>query len=433
MKYNKILSVCTLILILFSSCADVPENIEARDSQLDSIEQAQNDVKKLERGSIDYIREKISEDVSKKYGTITVKNASIGSAKEMPVYRIEVVGNNYTVKELAEYLYEERFDTDNKDYYEFESWDSEGKEPVPYKNDLDPEFDLWSPGVYTDIYSFYPEKETDMTLSCHVFSDGTCWGSQTGINVYGDDYDAFFTEEPVNYYFPEFDDIDDISYKMQDGKEWPLSDAVKFTEGLWNTELSKNDPQKYTYFVRRVDVFKLPDNGNFGYLFTMSYTDEDGNRYECDSYDDYNLEENTVYSGKRFFLSQREWQFSLNKNEITRFDKSYSFKKNKEICNDKEFLTLGSALTVLKEQLADNINIDFDTAELCYIITCDKYPDKDYGGKVKYSDAYARKKCELYLRPYWCFRIGNGFADNWYSAKNYYVDALTGEIKMIMR
>ena len=423
-----------LLLIMLSaamavSCAEVPENITEREAQLSRTEQAEvSDAN--ERGDLDFIRERLAEDVSKKYGTITVKHASAGTAKEMPVYKIKVGGGDYTVKELAKYLYRDRYGLDNKSFYEMIPWDSDGKEPVPYNNEFHQEFDLWAPGVYTDVYSFFPEKEKDMTISCHIFSDGTCWGSQTGINAYGEDYDAMFLGQEAAHYFPEFDSISGVSYKMYDGSEWSLEEAVRFTEDFWNSELSKNDPEKYTYFVRRIDVFSLPSNGNYGYLFTMSFTDEKGNRYECDSYDDYLLEESKVYDGKRFFLSQRQWQFSLRKDEITRFDKYFSFSKTKAE-DSADMLTLGSALGIMENKLAGRINLSFDTAELCYILTCDKYPDKDYGGNVKYNPYFARKYCDIYLRPYWCFRKGNGFTDCWHSAENYYVDAVTGELTVV--
>ena len=409
--------------VMLTACADVPENLQSRDSELENTEQAELTIQK---GDIDTIRGCLEEDASKKYGTITVKHASAGTAAEMPVYKVEVGGGDYTVKELAQYLYGDRYDLENESIYDLIPWDSRGSEPIPYENEYDQEFDLWAPGVYWDAYSCSPAE--DGTCSAHVFADGTCWGSQTGLNVYEKDYDAMFLGQETAHYYPEHENISGISYKMYDGSEWALEDAVKFTEDFWNSELSKNDPEKYIYFVRRVDVFELPVSGNYGYLFTMSFTDEDGNRYECDSYDEYQLEASRAYEGKRFFLSQREWQFCLRKDEITRFDKHFSFKKTVSEAADNNMLTLGAALGIMENELAEYVDLNFETAELCYILTCDKYPDKDYGGKVKYSSSFALKYCDIYLRPYWCFRSGNGFTDCWHTTENYYVDAVTGEI-----
>ncbi|MBR6101818.1 MAG: hypothetical protein IKP95_05285 [Ruminococcus sp.] len=412
-------------LLLLAGCAEVPENVRERDSKLEQTEQAQDQIE-LERGSLDLIRSRLEEDASKKYGTITVDHASAGTASEMPVYSIEACGGDYTVKELARYLYGDRYDLEDESVYEFLPWDYEGSELKKNTDKYTPEIDLLPHGVYCDVWSCYPAE--DSTCSAHVFSDGSCWGSQTGLSKYGNDYDAMWLGSIKEHWYPEYDDISAVSYKMYDGTEWALEDAVSFTEELWNSELSKNDPQKYKYKVRRVEVVELPSNNNYGYLFMMSYEDEQGACYDCDSYDDFALMESRAYEGKRFFIGQSLWQLSLRKDEITRFDKHFSFCIKEALSNDSRLLTLGAALTELQNKLAENINLAFETAELCYIVTCDKYPDKDYGGTVKYSPSFALKYCTFQLRPYWCFRRTNGFIDNWSNTENYYVDAVTGEI-----
>ena len=74
----------------------------------------------------------------------------------------------------------------------------------------------------------------------------------------------------------------------------------------------------------------------------------------------------------------------------------------------------------------------FDTAELCYCITCDKYPSKDYGHLVQFSEDMCYKTCELTMRPYWCFKAGNNGNICWNRGAYYYVDAVTGEVHITM-
>ena len=424
MKIKKVIAILCVALML-TACADVPEKLQSRDSELESMEQAE--LSEPARGDLDYIRSCIDEDASKKYGTITVKHASAGTAAEMPVYKVEVGGGDYTVKELAQYLYGDKYDLEDQSKYDILPWNFNGAEPQKNTDKYTPEIDYIPFAIYYQVDTYTP-SEDDATRSVHVFSNGTCWGAQAGLYEYGDDYDAPWLGKIKEHYYPEYDDISAVSYKMYDGTEWSLADAVKFTEDFWNDELTKNDPQKFRYKVWRVEVIDLPTNDNYGYLFMMSYEDEAGNRYDCDCYDNFALMDDRVYVGKRFFVGQNQWQLSLKKDEITRFDKAFSFEKSDTESSEKEMLTLGGAMTVLQNELAEYIDHDFETAELCYIVTCDKYPDKDYGGVLKYSPYYCTKFCETVIRPYWCFRTTNGMIDNWNTTENYYVDAVTGEI-----
>ncbi|MCR5541648.1 MAG: hypothetical protein K6F71_12645 [Ruminococcus sp.] len=427
----KIISILILFLTV-TSCAKVPDNISERDNKLNNTENY-SESNYIQRLSLDEIRNNLDEDASGKYGTITVKNVFMSNSENMPTYKISVDTRDYSIKDISQYLYGKRYNIDDDSLYEFIPWNDEGNTPVinkdPYTKDL---FDyIIPPSLFYDCYSFYPDS--DMTCSAHVYTDGTCWGSQCGINKDKDNYDAPWLGETVAHYYPDIDDIVSIKYKMSDGTDWLLADAINFTEDFWNSELSKSDLQNYIYKVKRVDAIKLPIGDNYGYLFYMSYIDEDGNHYDTDSYNDFLIEEHDVYDNKRFLISQNNWQLSLRKDEITRFTKDFSFKKNEIIDENKEFITLRSALSILERELADNINLEFETGQLCYAITCDKYPHNEYDGTVQYSPRFCYKYCDIYIRPYWVFKVGNGFSDNWNTAENYYVDAISGEIKIIKR
>lgn len=107
--------------------------------------------------------------------------------------------------------------------------------------------------------------------------------------------------------------------------------------------------------------------------------------------------------------------------------------KAKLSCKDYNFeklLSLAAAASILEDTLAENINRSFETAELCYVISFDRYPDRDYGKPLKYSSVFALERCEPVARPYWRFKDNDSYTD-WNYAMNIYVDAVTGEVIML--
>lgn len=445
-KKHKILIITAAFIL--TSCTSVPNNIKEREEELDSIPAVQTttmadaDEKPSStngsktnndnsRNSLEYIRENLKQDVSIKYGTITVKNASVCDAQAMPTYKVQVKGNpNCDHKKIVSAVYGNRFDAGDKSLYksvEFKEQDKEIRKNPDKNNNDDPDY---LPPVY--IFSnidYYEPNPKDATCSTIFHSDGTCWGSQVGQNAAGDDYYAA-SEGSKKHYYPKYDDISNISYKMKDGTEWKLSDAIDFVEKFWNDELSANDPVKYTYKVWRIDVIPL-SNKNYGYFFSLTFFDENSCEYECDTFSNMNMEEDKALKNKRIFEAPSQYAYCIEKNSLTQFTKQYSFVKMEKTNDNDKLLTLGEAMKKLENKLASNINLSFETAELKYILTCDKYPYEHLDGTVMYGTEYCLNTCDIYIRPVWCFRSTNGYNDCWNTTVNYYVDAVTGEVHII--
>ena len=441
MKKN-LLSVI-LSLVLLTACTQVPQNIKERNKQLESTPQAETVVSASstdsgtqeaqtdDMGDLDYIRSRLQTDASKKYGTITVKHASVGEAKTMPTYKVEVGGNpQYNFKNTLSFLYKNKYDINEQKHYQYLPYDKINTEPT--KNDNpEKEYDYNAPeSFFYDVTGFSPDKD-DFTHSTYYYTDGAVWGSQTGKLAAGEDYEALFiNKNSVKYYYPQYDDVSNVSYKMQDSQEWRLTDAIKYMEDFWNTQLTQNDPAKYTYSVWRVDVIPLTTK-NYGYFFIMCPKDENNGVYDIDSYEDWDVEEEKVYRKERFFVCPYHYAFCINKDTMTRFSKNFSFKPIQVVDQNDKMLTLGKAMSILENTLSEYINADFETAELKYIITCDKYPFKEYDGTVHYYLNYCTKTCDLYARPYWCFRRGDPHRGSWGNTINYYVDAVTGDVHVV--
>ncbi len=444
-------AIISLIILVFAftACQSVPENVKDRNEELESLNEVEtsqtvkepspetvssSDLVKektdtSEYTDLDYIRAHLKEDASKKYGTITVKYASAGEAKTMPTYKIEVGGNpELDFSAITKQIYGDKYDVDNKSLYSVVPYDKEKTEPT--EETMRPELKYRAPqSFFYDINEFYPDKNDGM-ISSFTFTDGTCWGSQTGAIAVGDDYWCDQRNPtPTATYFPSYEDITNISYKMKSGTEWKLTDAVKFIEDYWNKCFSANDSDKYLYKVWRVDVLALSEN--YGYKFTLAQFDENGCCYDTDTYDIFTREKNKAQQNKRFFLAPESSAYCIEKETLTRYIKGYSYKKVEKIQDNERYITLGSAMEKLRKTLAPNINLAFNTAELKYVITCDKYPKKDFDDVVEYKVNYCKKTCDLYIRPYWCFKSTNGYFDEWHSTVNYYVDAITGDVHIV--
>lgn len=255
-------------------------------------------------------------------------------------------------------------------------------------------------------------------------------------------------------YNPLYEDVpNDISYVMKDGNEWNLNEAIKYAENFYNSYLTKLESTDCRYLVQTVVVQRFEDN-TFGYLFEFVLKDHNGNYYESEpNYPKENGYYDKVFSNESFPVELNSYLWAFNKEEVNRFRKDMGF-NYKQITDDGErLLTLGSAIDLLSDKLADKKALQIDCAELDYVLYCKKYDIwekwmdgkwydycKDNGwdflnDKETRSDAYlsynAVTDCELELRPVWVFRTEATNLINYNVGETYYVDAVTGEIQVI--
>ena len=457
-----------LAAVMLAGCADVPQNVKDRNEELDSLREVQSSqaddtsggeaadsggkkVQQSDFGDLDYIRAHLKEDASKKYGKLTVKRASAGDAKSMPTYKVEVGGNpSCDIKQLGKAFFGEDYETKGK--CEYETFDAQKVPQAPEKSkdkhaDILPEeyqyyFNCENP--YT-IYSLMidpgkkgePTPDTFRSVGAH--GNGLICGRQTTWKDEREFHEKYLTahNRDANYrnsvkaYYPMLDELADDSYKMTDGKDWSVKDAVKFAEDFANKAFSLNDPVKYNHKVYRVDVLEW-DKDAYSYNFWLAFCDEQGNMYDTDSDCAQHVEQQHVYKGERFFITPQYSMECVAKDEVFYLRRELSYKQTDKVADNEKLLTLGGALKRLQGELAKHMNIDFDSAMLCYCVTCDKYPSKDNGHLVQFNEQICTKTCELTARPYWCFKAGNNGNICWNRGAYYYVDAVTGDVHITM-
>ena len=298
-----------------------------------------------------------------------------------------------------------------------------------------PEYDYYSPqSSFVDIDAFYGEWDTEPWLSVVAFSNGSVHGSQTGMGTYPDESYAYIGNDKytsVKHYYPAYEDISGITYKMADNSEWPLAEAVEYVESLYNEKLAGADVSQFTYYVERADIIPLGQE-RAGYYFFLNFSDKDGRRFDGEGLEGVNSEENCVYRGERFLLYSEQSAYCCQKGKVTSFDKDFSFTCENTGTDNERLISLERACRVLSDTLGENMKLDFDTAELSYVFTCDKYPKDEIDGVMEYSRFYCLHSCDIYARPYWIFRADTrGEFENWRNSVNYYIDAVTGEFIMV--
>ena len=429
---RRLISVLAAALLL-TGCVEVPENIvkekESREavSQYVPEESSGQGSGGYERLTLDEIRARLGEDASKRYGSITIERANAGTAKAMPTYKAKLSCKDYNFEKLLDYFFADRFDLDDRSLYDHSDADPADGEPYvnPYnENEMLPPF--------PEVDGFWPYKDsTDSSAALAVFirPDGTVYGEP---DVRDDDiYNAWPGDgrRSLGHWYPESDDLTGISYTMKDGSDWALSDAVEFVEKFWNEEVSATDSEPYTYRVLRADVYQVSD-GACGYYFKMKAYDAEGCGYETDNYQEFNIGEERAFAGKRYFAAAELRTVCICKEKINEFWKDRTLCRGELLDDGEKLLSLAAAASILEDTLAENINRSFETAELCYVISFDRYPDRDYGKPLKYSSVFALERCEPVARPYWRFKDNDSYTD-WNYAMNIYVDAVTGEVIML--
>lgn len=427
-KRKKVIYTMITMLFLLSGCAEVPDNIKQEisirdNSQVDPVGEAEY----LEWGNVEEIRGQLERDLQKTYSNLDIENARVGNGTLMPVYDVKITGAGYDgFKPLIRFLFKDQYDYEDKElYYEYEKYAANDKnypatkEPMDYDNDGKINTpNSWAYGVY----GFRPDKN-DQTKSIYAYSTGNCWGSPLGSSnskkYFFEAYSAWKT------YDLQYEVIaEDLSYKMNDGQDWNVLEAVEYIEAFWNDRLSEFDPQKYEYKVKKLCVVNFWDE-TYGYFFSMQTIDENGNYLDTDNI--YVRDTEAIQSNQPFLMENGGVIWCCGKEEITRFIKEFSMEYLKQTDNGDRLLSLGAASDILSGSLASENVVRIESAELNYVLTCKGYPYFQIWEYPAYYAATCRDTCEFEIRPYWCFRpeqctwLGDDL-------EVYFVDALTGDV-----
>lgn len=440
-KTVSVIILCVTSGMLFCSCAEVPESLKTSENTeintigsdpryTDYTQNAENKTETAERGNLDVIRSQLENDLSKKYPNIKIENARVGDGNNMPTYDVKIEGNpDFNFKNIVEYLYADKFDVNNDDFYRkrykgdpVETEYPATFEPLNYAGD-----GIRPPNSYEfDIEDFTPDKNNS-SQSIYSYSTGDVWGSEVG-GFYNDIYyyEMYNISERYDLKYNNLEDS--LSYPMMDGNEWNVKEAITFVENFWNNYLSQSDPVKYEYNVKTLFVIAIGNN-KYGYLFEVERKDNNGNYYDVDCgfiQDDIAIESNNPF---KIDNSQLTW--ITEKEVILRFSKDYSIKPEKQTNDGTNLLTLEGAADILSESLASNINLNIYSAELNYVTICKGYPYFQIWEYPFYYEYICLENCEFEIKPFWCFRTNKSTLMNLNNCEIYFIDVVTGELSVM--
>lgn len=227
---------------------------------------------------------------------------------------------------------------------------------------------------------------------------------------------SYFDNNSFNYYYINTDldnttysyeksynvameDISGVSYKVF-GEEYPIEQAVEFTENYIRENLSKFMPD--TDDVRAQEIFVFKNGDGYDYSILLQHM-----------IDGFPISTTGAVALDSGYMRAQLISVKIARPDIinTLSNRLYcKFKEKKEV---KKIITLESALDYLEGYLAPNSQYNISEITLEYCAKCDDYNDYDFE-----------------YRPTWCFTIGEYKGDiaTLRPKKMLYVDAVSGEV-----
>lgn len=458
---RKLISILTAVFTLFivCGCAEVPENLKdeppkkesAVTSEKISILDNRNTTptptptsapilaEKVEQGNISTIRAQLESDLQKTYKNIKILNARVGTGEVMPTYDIEIGTNeDFTLNKIVELLYSDRVDDiSNPKYWQYmKAGDSLDRTTEKYgfydRPYLADDGKIYGKNISLfDIDIFQPNKEKDQSFASFHYSLGNVWGSETGGHFIEDEKYLGENSPSISTYNLDYErPPEGLSYKMADGEEWDLNEAIAYVETFWNDYLAESDPEDFEYVVKSVKIKKFGD-GTYGYDFSIQRKDRNGNWYDVNNLN-YTYFEDDVKDGKPFLFFNNNMTWCAEKEVITKYKKDYSFALGAVTEPGDNLLTLGKASDLLSAALAPNIGLELN-AELNYFVFCKGYPYYSIWEYPVYYWDTAITTCDFEIRPFWAFRPSVISDANFGVPEIYFVDALNGDVWAMVR
>lgn len=451
--------LCALICILLFGCVKTPDNLKPQETtpsaetsasitsavedmngeKVGSPAPDSSEMSQSESGDLNIIRAQLESDLQKSYRNIEILNARVGTAEVMPTYDIEIGANEeFTLEKVVNLLYSDRVDDINDPkYWRYvkagdidKGMEKYGAHDRPFwVEDEGRVFNKNTAGYDIDI--FQPDEDKDQSFASFHYSLGNVWGSETGGQFTGDEKYWGENYQSVETYNLDYEKPPNgLSYKMADGKEWELNEAIAYVETFWNDYLAESDPDDFEYAAKSVRVKDFGD-GTYGYYFEIQRKDKNGNWYDVNDLS-YTYFEDDVKAGKPFIFSNNNMTWCAEKEVITKYKKDYSFTLGTVTEPGDNLLTLGKASELLSAALAPNIDLELN-AELNYLVICKGYP---YYSVWEYPEYYwdtALTTCDFEIRPFWAFRPTEIPDANFGVPEIYLVDALNGDVQAMVR
>lgn len=442
---KKLLLSVIMLSSLLVACQKAPENVQEKvdilDGNISKVDTNNSDStytgEVKEKGTLEEIRNQLEYDLQNNNTRISVNTARIGTGTTMPTYNVKIKSNDLkseatqsAFENLAKLLFADKYINDEK-AYEFRNR-SDARDPNDSPHEefwLNDDGVLMRPTVYNmDVKVYSPVKEKN-TEALVAHSTGRVYGSPEGLEK--------FKISPTNIVIQVGIDDLDVSYPMEDGTMWKVSDAVKFAEEFFNNEdLMALEPQKGIYEVQYVYVMPMSDN-TYAYFFYLNRKDQNGNYLDTHDSHEVLYAEDEIKNNKPFYMGTQAFIWCVEANKVYYFDKGYSFEYLDATDSGDELFTLNGALSILEKKLAKERALSIRCAELNYAIICKGYPyyeknkeyvDDSYPIQMYYDASLCRSNCDFELRPVWVFKTEDFVPMTSNASEIYYVDAITGEV-----
>ena len=437
---KKLFVIITAAVVL-TACAKAPDEVQRENDVLNSASVADartmsgsDDKQKhdksikdegidIQYASMEEIRSSLNEVQKNNKTNVVVKSVRVGNGRSMAAYKPKKINKNYDdIGRIVEDLYGEKYDKSN--------WEKGDKEKY-----------------IKDDYALEVNGEVKgKTTMLNYCADGLPMGSTQELFTTPVGKFSFGGTSPVdkNKRFPQpekviktykifaGDDPGEDKYKMSDGKELMVKEAIKCGEDFYNTYVAALRNDGITYKVNILFVHEFSD-GTHGFSYYMDLFDRNGNIHGASLL---TASQSVIFGkdhGLYFFNDSFEGLTIDSKNQPFCFT-GYNRDVDEVIEAGDKLVTYASALEIVSGTLATSAMYEMDSATLEYVLVC-PYKDGliDYDEKTKQygimEENVAYLSGEPQIRPYWVFRdLSKSGYTSAISGGMVFVDALTGEV-----
>ena len=371
--------VATLIALLLmssiTSCGVAPPSEVIDDiNRKNSREKDDERNDEIKYDTLENIYDSIDEVLSKDYENLKLHNSiNINRPKELPILKLERVSN-----------YDKKFDTIANALIHQDRFNKKYIDYTPKTSPPGPEY-----------------KDTVTGEHLGVGDNGFVYYEAPGFRM------SFDTQLVKTVYPHEKDEIQK-SYELKDG-DMKVSDAVakveEFLENIWQP-ISGDLP----YVINFIDVCKLEGN----YLYRVALTKNYKDVYINDTLN-FCLDINLTYFENTIIIDSTEniSNFAVTMGAIS---------VNEEIATENKYVTLESALDMVRNKLAEYEIFDILSIQLRYAPAILEI-EEDKREMLLWTSA----GMEYEARPHWAFLLDNTPSHE----QVIWVDAITGEMKIM--
>lgn len=433
MKNQRLFNSVALLITIISCTA-----CRLRTPNLDSSQTYKNaDNDYMQYASLEEIRNQLQNNLLNNKTNITFSTARIGTGNTMNSYEFEMKGidlsdkeQNSSLKEIVNYLFGNSFNDNCVDFFSKNDPVIDGYPANDCPTDLNNDGLVERVNAFlVDILQYVPDS-SNPSIGIYIHGTGKSFGSSVGFDE--NDYYWYMNYPTIEVFDILYDKhYCSAKYKMIDGEEWGVKEAVDFFEDFYNNKLASIDCESVDYKVEYIYVKQL-ENDRYGYLAKIITQDKNGNYIDGDSYK-VGIEPQSVEkiaSGAPFIFSENSFVYSWNKNKIGQYYKRSSIANLQQVSNNESLLNLDSALNVLSSYIGDK-KVSFKSVELNYVQVCEGYPyfnlwnwDYETKGSVFY-DVLCQDSCKFELKPMWVFKDSSSIE---HCSDMYFVDATDGKV-----